>query len=106
MQSRRLIFFLKIWVVAFATTLYFAQAIIAQSPDPRLIPLLVPETARDIEAGQALQKEEAQEPKEQKLLTHDFADERLRESKRIDRRRHRTKGRVSTYTLCARSGIR
>ena len=42
MQSRRLIFFLKIWVVAFATTLYFAQAIIAQSPEQRLIRLVEP----------------------------------------------------------------
>ena len=40
MQSRRLIFFFKIWAVVFATTLYFAQAIIAQSPEQRLIPLL------------------------------------------------------------------
>ena len=39
MQSSRLIFFFKIWAVAFATTLYFAQAIIAQSPEQRLIPL-------------------------------------------------------------------
>ena len=39
MQSSRLIFFFKIWVVVFATTLYFAQAIIAQSPEQRLIPL-------------------------------------------------------------------
>ena len=39
MQSRRLIFFFKIWAVAFATTLYFAQAIIAQSHEQRLIPL-------------------------------------------------------------------
>ena len=39
MQSSRLIFFFKIWAVAFATTLYFAQAIIAQSHEQRLIPL-------------------------------------------------------------------
>ena len=39
MQSSRLIFFFKIWAVAFATTLYFAQASIAQSPEQRLIPL-------------------------------------------------------------------
>ena len=41
MQSRRFIFFFKIWAVVFATTLYFAQAIIAQSPEQRLIHLLV-----------------------------------------------------------------
>ena len=42
MQSSRLIFFFKIWAVVFATTLYFAQAIIAQSPEQRLIRLLEP----------------------------------------------------------------
>ena len=44
MQSSRLIFFFKIWAVVFATTLYFAQASIAQSHEPRLIRLLVEET--------------------------------------------------------------
>ena len=43
MQSSRLIFFFKIWAVVFATTLYFAQAIIAQSPEQRLIRLVVPD---------------------------------------------------------------
>ena len=45
MQSSRFIFFFKIWAIVFATTLYFAQASIAQSPEQRLIPLLVPNTA-------------------------------------------------------------
>ena len=37
MQSSRFIFFFKIWAIVFATTLYFAQASIAQSPEQRLI---------------------------------------------------------------------
>ena len=43
MQSSRFIFFFKIWAIVFATTLYFAQASIAQSPEQRLIDLLVPD---------------------------------------------------------------
>ena len=48
MQSSRFIFFFKIWAIVFATTLYFAQASIAQSHEQRLIPLLVPDPAMDL----------------------------------------------------------
>ena len=63
MQSSRLIFFFKIWAVAFATTLYFAQAIIAQSPEQRLIPLSeleLPETKQSfVVYGRATDRKDA-----------------------------------------------
>ena len=57
MQSSRFIFFFKIWAIVFATTLYFAQASIAQSPEPRLI--------RPLRRGSGAYHNK-------KLLSHDF----------------------------------
>ena len=73
MQSRRLIFFLKIWVVAFATTLYFAQASIAQSPEQRLIRLVKPVDAKDADAEPTIHfRNEMPLEKEQILPLQDF----------------------------------
>ena len=82
MQSRRLIFFFKIWAVAFATTLYFAQAIIAQSHEQRLIRLVVPMDALNAkETTKPLVNDhpnapdfrnETEKEKEQKLPLQDF----------------------------------
>ena len=43
MQTNAFRLFFKIWAVAFATTLYFTQVVIAQSPEQRLIPLVITE---------------------------------------------------------------
>ena len=72
MQSRRLIFFFKIWAVAFATTLYFAQASIAQSPEQRLIGLLEPKTPLPIADEKDQLQEEVAKEEEQHLPSQNF----------------------------------